>query len=66
MNKTYGFEVQDARLGGLMRRIANCKERLLAYADGNIDVIEELEEGVLPILDGNYPIWSLTFTANVM
>ncbi len=66
MNKTYGFEVQDARLGGLMRRIVNCKERLLAYADGKIDAIDELAEDVLPILDGNYPIWSLTLTANVM
>ena len=66
MNKTYGFEVQDARLGGLMRRLQSCKERLLSYVNGEIDVIEELSEEVLPILDGNYPIWALTLTANIM
>ncbi|MBQ8495906.1 MAG: beta-N-acetylhexosaminidase [Clostridia bacterium] len=66
MNKTYGFEVQDARLGGLMRRLQSCKDRLLAYANGEIDAIDELCEEVLPILDGNYPIWAATLTANIM
>ncbi len=41
--KPYGFEVQDARLGGLLHRIEHCKERLIAYAKGEIDKIPELE-----------------------
>jgi hypothetical protein len=52
-NKTYGFEVQDLRLGGLMQRIKSCRERLLEYADGEIAEIAELAEEVFPIEDGN-------------
>jgi len=64
-NKTYGFEIQDARLGGLERRLKNCKEQLIAYADGEITVIEELKEEIIPIKDGNYPMWHLTVSANI-
>ena len=64
-NKTYGFEVQDSRLGGLMRRLKNCKEQLIAYANGEISAIEELEEEIIPIKDGNYPLWNLIVSANV-
>lgn len=66
MNKTYGFEVQDARLGGLMRRIQNCKERLIAYADGEIFSIDELSEGLLPIADGNIPNWNEIVSACIV
>jgi hypothetical protein len=64
-NKTYGFEIQDARLGGLERRLKNCKERLLAYANGEIAAIEELEEEIISIKDGNYPMWHLIVSANI-
>lgn len=47
-NKTFGFEVQDARLGGLKMRLASCKERLEDYINGKIDRIEELEKDILP------------------
>ncbi len=47
-NKTSGFDVQDLRIGGLIRRLSACKRRLLNYADGKIDRIEELEGDVLP------------------
>ncbi len=47
-NHPSGFDVQDLRLGGLMQRIASCKDRLRAYADGRIEKIEELSEDVLP------------------
>ena len=43
-NKPHGFEVQDIRLGGLIRRIEHCLERLEAYLDGKLSRIEELEE----------------------
>ncbi len=74
-NKPHGFDVQDARLGGLYRRVQHCKDRLLAYVDGTLERIEELEE---PVFDsqGNGPAeatgpvsyneWKTTFTANVI
>ena len=47
-NKPFGWEVQDARLGGLVARLNTCKERLQAYVDGQIDTIEELEQEIYP------------------
>jgi hypothetical protein len=47
INKPFGFEVQDARLCGLMGRIKSCRERLKDYIDGKITKIEELEEKLL-------------------
>lgn len=46
-NKAHGFDVIDLRLGGLKQRVSHCRERLLAYADGQLARIEELEEAVL-------------------
>ena len=46
-NKAYGFEVQDIRLGGLKQRLAHCRSRLTEYAEGKIENIPELEEGIL-------------------
>lgn len=43
-----GFEVQDVRLGGLMRRVRHCREMLEKYAAGECSRIEELEQ---PLLD---------------
>lgn len=47
-NKTSGFDVQDLRIGGLIRRLSSCKRRLLDYVDGKIERIEELEGDILP------------------
>ena len=66
INKTYGFEVQDARLGGLKRRLENCRERLLAYVNGEIEQIEELEETLLPMKDTFITSWAEMVSANVM
>jgi hypothetical protein len=55
VNKTYGFEIQDIRLGGLMQRTKSCRERLLEYAGGEITEIAELAEEVFPYPDGNVP-----------
>lgn len=49
-NKPQGFEVHDTRIGGLMRRVQNCKRRLLEYAEGQLSCIDELEEPVLDLL----------------
>lgn len=64
VNKTYGFEMQDLRLGGLLTRMKNCKRRLLDYAAGKVDRIAELEEPVL-MHDGGYVgQWYQAFSAN--
>lgn len=47
--KPFGFEVQDARLGGLMLRLEDCRLRLEEYIAGKTDAIAELEEDVLPL-----------------
>ena len=47
-NKPQGWEVQDARLGGLMQRLATCRKRLQVYLAGELDKIDELEEEILP------------------
>ncbi|MBQ3571522.1 MAG: beta-N-acetylhexosaminidase [Clostridia bacterium] len=48
-NKSYGFDIQDLRLGGLKQRIVHVKKILNDYVSGKIDKIEELEEGVLNV-----------------
>ncbi len=50
-NKPQGFEVQDIRIGGLLQRMENCRERLVLLNEGKIDKIEELEEKLLD-MDG--------------
>lgn len=47
-NKPHGFDVQDMRLGGLLRRTESCRRRILDYVNGRIDRIEELDEKLLP------------------
>lgn len=49
-NKPFGWEVQDARLGGLVRRIKTCMARLDDYLTGKIDRIEELETCPLSVM----------------
>jgi hypothetical protein len=48
-NKPHGFDVQDIRIGGAMRRVTHCKKRLEQYLIGELDVIAELEEQLLDI-----------------
>lgn len=50
--KSYGFEKQDIRLGGLMKRVAHCRRILSEYLAGRRDRIEELEEHILPFAGG--------------
>ena len=73
-NKSYGFEVQDYRLGGLKQRVENCKKIINDYIIGKTAVIEELEEDVINVLcDDNAngkSIWfcqvSKMITANII
>lgn len=66
VNKPYGFEVHDIRIGGLIRRTEHCRERLLDYACGKTEHIEELEEGLLMMKDGYIPAWSDMVTAGAL
>ena len=73
--RPHGFDVQDIRIGGLLTRIRSCQERLQHLYDGEIDVIEELEEQPLDLAGNgkqftrkpmNFNDWSRTVTANVI
>ena len=46
-NKGFGFEIQAIRIGGLIRRLEDCREELLAYVNGEISEIEELEAEII-------------------
>ena len=48
-NKPYGFDVFDIHIGGLIRRMQHCKERLEDYISGNLESIPELDEKMLDI-----------------
>ncbi len=47
-NKPSGFDVQDMRIGALLRRLDYCRRTLNAYLDYKIEKIEELECDILP------------------
>ena len=48
---------------GQIQRIEALEE---AYANGEIETIEELNEEVIPLRDGNFPYWNLIVSANIM
>lgn len=47
-NISIGFEVCDQRFGGLIKRVTACKDTLIDYVKGKIDVILDLEQEILP------------------
>jgi len=47
-NKPCGFDIQDHRLGAIIRRTDACRRRILDYVNGKIDHIQELDEALLP------------------
>lgn len=47
-NKSFGFEVQTIRIGGLIRRLKDTRQLLFMYVNGEIDAIQELEQKRLP------------------
>lgn len=71
-NKTYGFEVQDIRLGGLETRLRSCKEMLEDYLSGKTQSILELEEELLPLTQNGERIlleknlWEKDVSVNVI
>ena len=65
-NKPHGFDIQDLRLGGVMRRMQHVKQRIDAYLTGETDRIEELEETILPLENNGYTNWADAVSANVI
>jgi len=67
-NKPHGFDVQDIRIGGLLRRMKSCLERLIDLRDGKIDRIEELHEEPNKEYSPEclYNDWLLNATANIL
>ena len=65
-NKSFGFEVQTVRIGGLMQRCKDVQQILLDYTKGQIPSIAELEEERKPfhyfegqsIRELNYNLWT--------
>ncbi len=47
-NKTYGFDIIEARIGALKERLRSTKHTLEAYLAGEIKTIDQLEQPVLP------------------
>ena len=69
-NKPHGFDVQDLRIGGLLRRTESCRRRILDYVNGRIDRIDELDEALLPYEEKEQSTalvrWHQAVTANVI
>lgn len=69
-NKPMGFEIQDARLGGLMLRVRHCMEDLEKLLKGAVVALPELEEFQLNSdvtgLDGTFNDYGKTFSVNKM
>ncbi len=73
-NKPYGFEVHDLRLGGLIKRIENCRRRIQLFVEKKISKIDELEERLLDVTEKetlqkrpiNNNVWYLTVSPNVV
>lgn len=47
-NKPFGFDVLSMRLGGLISQMEDASHTLLAWLDGELDFIDELEQPRLP------------------
>ena len=72
-NKAFGFEVQELRIGGLALRLRSAKETFTAYANGEIDSIEEFDVEQLDYMrsgtKGKMPrlnVWSTVASPSVI
>ena len=65
-NKPHGFDVQDLRIGGLLQRIASCKERLMLFVIGETDEIPELAEPDTDNIFGMHNMWCREASPNVI
>ena len=46
--KPFGYELLDIKLGGVITRLESNRRRIRSYLDGNVPVLEELEQPRLP------------------
>lgn len=74
-NKPHGFDVQDIRIGGLIKRVAHAKARIEKYINGELVRIEELEEPLMEVFGRGFgytpaPVrkndWKNIVSANVI
>lgn len=73
-NKSFGYEVQLIRIGGLIARLKYTSNRLTAYCNSEIPEIEELEESRLPfgyfkdteLNSLTFNLWSTTATTAIL
>ena len=63
-NKTFGFDIQEIRLGGLKETIRSAAIRIKSYCNGEFDRIEELEQPVLPYLSAARYADALAISSN--
>ena len=63
-NKPQGFEIQEVRLGGLMRRIKTCRETVEAYLKGEINEIPELSQEILSYGEKGVPVCFNAYARN--
>ena len=71
VNKPFGFEIQDLRLGGMKERLAAAARRLNDYTEGKVDRLEELEQPDLSTAYKGRPAatlnsWRRAYSASVM
>ncbi len=64
-NKTFGFGVQEIRIGGLKARLESTALRLGEYAAGKIEKIEELEQPVLSFDGKTYEEGSFPYISSM-
>lgn len=53
-SKSFGFDIQEIRIGGLIYRLKGAADKILDYLDGKLERIEELEAPRL-LMDKNHP-----------
>lgn len=63
-NKPQGFEVQEVRIGGLMRRVKSCREMIEEYLNGEITEIPELAQEILPYGEKGVPSYINAYARN--
>ena len=61
-NRSFGYEIQSQRLGGLRARLLYVADALKAYLDGSLESIEELEITKLPFdLSGDSEVFNMEY-----
>jgi hypothetical protein len=70
-NKPFGFEVQDYRISGLIKRIEHCKKMIMDFVNGKCENIALLDENCIdfePSLreDGAFNSFALNVSTSIM